>query len=396
MLVDPFMLDVGSVTSPAANGQKQVRVMRVLPPADICNQPAQYEQLKAIPKDNASRDLSDEGFVFFSNDTPPEVLKRGAPACGSTSLSQATVRSSRLQMMVMVQGKTIMAEVPAGATVAQFECLVVARTTGLPLGAFSLYYGGRPLYTLEWPGTIDLKTRGRGGGMTPRQLATDVAAAAPSALPERMSNTATKSNTATTSHPHCVFPGPLKLRGGGSSLSKKVVPVHASDEYPTPEVSPPIRKGAPAGEATTQSAKKAPEATWRAPATIMRTNVSTASVAHAEPSDVAASASHTETEVPAASLQLSGLPQGLRELFKQIDVDNSGSVDQEEFLAFALPSGADYERISQLWLQLLGGQAAAVAAEMEAMKDSLQVVLAFEPMHSLLLPTQHECSRAHP
>ena len=82
----------------------------------------------------------------------------------------------------------------------------------------------------------------------------------------------------------------------------------------------------------------------------------------------------------AASLQLAGLPQGMQELFKQIDVDSSGSVEWDEFLAFALPLGADYGHIKQLWQQLSGWQATAVAAELEVMKGSLQVVLQLQHM----------------
>ena len=95
--------------------------------------------------------------------------------------------------------------------------------------------------------------------------------------------------------------------------------------------------------------------------------------------------SAVDEDPPTASLQLAGLPQELQELFKLIDVDNSGSIEWEEFLAFALPSGADYGRINQLWLQLLSGQAATIAAEVEAMKDSLQVVGPLRPVHLPLL-----------
>ena len=41
----------------------------------------------------------------------------------------------------------------------------------------------------------------------------------------------------------------------------------------------------------------------------------------------------------AASLQLAGLPQGMQELFKQIDVDSSGSVEWDEFLALPCLQG---------------------------------------------------------
>ena len=70
---------------------------------------------------------------------------------------------SLLQMMVMAQGRTVMVDVPPGTAVAQFEVLVADRT-GLPLGMFGLYRGGHPLRALEGCFTIELKTRGRGGG----------------------------------------------------------------------------------------------------------------------------------------------------------------------------------------------------------------------------------------
>ena len=54
-------------------------------------------------------------------------------------------------------------------------------------------------------------------------------------------------------------------------------------------------------------------------------------------------------------------------------MDSNTSVEWQEFLAFALPSGKSYGHIKQLWEQLLGGQASSVAAEVEAMDGSLQV-----------------------
>ena len=69
---------------------------------------------------------------------------------------------SLAQVMVMAQGKTMMVDVPEGTAMAQFEVLV-AKRTGLPLGSFGLYHEGRPLRSLS-RGTIELKTRGRGGG----------------------------------------------------------------------------------------------------------------------------------------------------------------------------------------------------------------------------------------
>ena len=66
-------------------------------------------------------------------------------------------------MMVMAQGQTVMVDVPPGTAVAQFEVLIAGRT-GLPLGTFGLYRGGHPLRALEGCFTIELKTRGRGGG----------------------------------------------------------------------------------------------------------------------------------------------------------------------------------------------------------------------------------------
>ena len=74
---------------------------------------------------------------------------------GTLSLAQVIV-------MVMAQGKTIMVDVPEGTAMAQFKVLV-AKRTGLPLGLFGLYHEGRPLRSLS-RGTIELKTRGRGGG----------------------------------------------------------------------------------------------------------------------------------------------------------------------------------------------------------------------------------------
>ena len=62
-----------------------------------------------------------------------------------------------------MQGKTIMVDAPPGAAAAEFEALVAARTR-LPLGVFALYRGGRPLRALAGRGTVELKTRGRGGG----------------------------------------------------------------------------------------------------------------------------------------------------------------------------------------------------------------------------------------
>ena len=50
---------------------------------------------------------------------------------------------------------------------------VVEKQTGVPQGSFSLYYGSRPIYgTLAESGvasgsTIELKSRGRGGGSEP-------------------------------------------------------------------------------------------------------------------------------------------------------------------------------------------------------------------------------------
>ena len=67
------------------------------------------------------------------------------------------------QFEVMVQGKTIMVDALPGSTAAEFGVLVAARTR-LPLGAFALYRGGRPLRALADRGTVELKTRGRGGG----------------------------------------------------------------------------------------------------------------------------------------------------------------------------------------------------------------------------------------
>ena len=63
----------------------------------------------------------------------------------------------------MVHGKTVMVDTPPRTTAAQFGLLVADRT-GLPLGAFGLYRESRPLRSLEGPCTIELKTRGRGGG----------------------------------------------------------------------------------------------------------------------------------------------------------------------------------------------------------------------------------------
>ena len=62
-----------------------------------------------------------------------------------------------------MQGKTIMVDAPPGTAAAEFEALVAARTR-LPLGVFALYRGGRPLRALAGRGTVELKTRGRGGG----------------------------------------------------------------------------------------------------------------------------------------------------------------------------------------------------------------------------------------
>ena len=76
---------------------------------------------------------------------------------------------------------------------------------------------------------------------------------------------------------------------------------------------------------------------------------------------------------PEQPLQLSMLPSGLVELLAEIDVDNSGTVEWEEFLAFALPSGSEYGHIKRVWRQLLSGEYLSVGEELHKMKGSQQV-----------------------
>ena len=94
------------------------------------------------------------------SDTPRRI---GSVSCPYRLLTGCSLSLSVLQMMVMAQGRTVMVDVPPGTAVAQFEVLVADRT-GLPLGTFGLYHGGHPLRTLEGCFTIELKTRGCGGG----------------------------------------------------------------------------------------------------------------------------------------------------------------------------------------------------------------------------------------
>ena len=63
----------------------------------LCDKPAEYEQLKAIIKGDANKDLNDEGFVSFFNGTPSEVFPRVAPAGVPASLPESMVRSVRLR-----------------------------------------------------------------------------------------------------------------------------------------------------------------------------------------------------------------------------------------------------------------------------------------------------------
>eukprot|EP00966_Prymnesium_polylepis_P121374 2805026-Prymnesium_polylepis.1 len=85
-----------------------------------------------------------------------------------------------------------------------------------------------------------------------------------------------------------------------------------------------------------------------------------------------APALYPRDEQPEASLQLESLPPELKVLLQPIDVDSSGTVEWEEFLAFALPSGVCYERIRHLWLQLNGEQAGAYVAEVKALSPAPQ------------------------
>ena len=90
---------------------------------------------------------------------PPQATKRHAPPI----LSQA------LQLQVMGTGRTIMVDASPTMTAAQLS-RVIAAQTGVPRGSFALYHGSKPMCgTLEESGvtsgsTVELKSRGRGGG----------------------------------------------------------------------------------------------------------------------------------------------------------------------------------------------------------------------------------------
>eukprot|EP00966_Prymnesium_polylepis_P072967 1694585-Prymnesium_polylepis.1 len=73
-----------------------------------------------------------------------------------------------------------------------------------------------------------------------------------------------------------------------------------------------------------------------------------------------------------ASLLLQVLPQELKAMLQPIDVHKSGIIEWEEFLAFALPSGLDYDRVRQLWQQLISGPTRATSAEVEVMSSPPQ------------------------
>ena len=75
------------------------------------------------------------------------------------------------------------------------------------------------------------------------------------------------------------------------------------------------------------------------------------------------------------SLQLGTLPEWLSAILTVVDVDASGSIEWEEFLAFALSSGLDYGRIKKLWHQLLNNETSDAAAEFQGMKGQAQVIL---------------------
>ena len=78
-------------------------------------------------------------------------------------------------------------------------------------------------------------------------------------------------------------------------------------------------------------------------------------------------------EPPEPALQLEALPSELKAHLQPIDADNSGTVEWEEFLAYALPSGLEFNRIRQLWKQLSSDQAGAFYAEVKAMAPTAQV-----------------------
>ena len=77
-----------------------------------------------------------------------------------------------MQLQITGTGRTTMVDASPTMTAARLARVVAART-GVPQGCFALYYGSRPIYgTLGESGvasgsTIELKSRGRGGGAEP-------------------------------------------------------------------------------------------------------------------------------------------------------------------------------------------------------------------------------------
>jgi len=78
-----------------------------------------------------------------------------------------------LQLQVTATGRTIMVDASPTMSAARLS-RVIEKRTGVPQGCFALYYGSRPIYgTLAESGvasgsTIELKFRGRGGGLEPQ------------------------------------------------------------------------------------------------------------------------------------------------------------------------------------------------------------------------------------
>ena len=74
-----------------------------------------------------------------------------------------------MQLQVMGTGRTIMVDASPTMTAARLS-RVIAAQTGVPRGSFALYHGSKPMCgTLEESGvasgsTVELKSRGRGGG----------------------------------------------------------------------------------------------------------------------------------------------------------------------------------------------------------------------------------------
>ena len=97
------------------------------------------------------------------------MLKRlEVPSLGDFIFTQVHDALAQVQLQVMVQGRTVMVDVPATATTMHLVGVVAART-GLPFEAFSLYFGGHPLRgclqdcDVRRGSVVELKLRGRGG-----------------------------------------------------------------------------------------------------------------------------------------------------------------------------------------------------------------------------------------